>query len=341
MIIRIPAGTLRRRAGYFAIALMLGSGLWLAGGHAPAQAVTSSTVASTPPSVDTSYKNSHPPHYPEDALRNGEQGTVALEVTVDASGKVTDTEVDPQHTTAAAPLQEAAIEAAQGWKYRPGKQNGEAVGGVIRIPVEFSLTPATPLTPVDGPASTDTPPSIVEESKRRNMPPYPAEALKKREHGVVMLRVTVDAGGGVENVAVDKAATTAPESLQAVAVAAAREWKFTPGRKAGRAVGGTLQVPITFSLQNAPAAATTRVMLRLHLDANGKVDKAVVDHSYPTSASPETQAKMAAEVIGVPFTQGKDGAPMPSGWYTFPIPVPPKSSSPPQDAIEMMAAPVH
>jgi TonB family protein len=339
MIIRNPASTLRRRAGYSTVALILGSGLWLAGGHVPAQAVTpASTSAATPPSVDVGYKNSHPPHYPDEALGKGEQGTVLLEVSVDASGNVKNVEVDADGTTAAPDLQEAAVQAAHGWKYRPGMRDGQPVGGVVAIPVKFSLTP---LTPVEEPASTDSPPSVDTESKRRNVPPYPAAALKKGEHGVVMLHITVDDAGHVENVAVDKTATTAPESLQTAAVAAVREWTFNPGRKNGQPVGGTLQVPITFSLRSAPAATNASVMMRLHLDENGKVDQATVDHSYPTSASPEMQAKMVSQVIGVPFSKGKDGGKLPSGWYMFPIPVPPETASSAHDAVGVTATPIH
>jgi TonB family protein len=193
---------------------------------------------------------------------------------------------------------------------------------------------------VGEPASTDSPPSVDTESKRQNVPPYPAAALKKGEHGVVMLHITVDAAGHVENVAVDKTATTAPESLQTAAVAAVREWTFNPGRKNGQPVGGTLQVPITFSLRSAPAATNASVMMRLHLDENGKVDQATVDHSYPTSASPEMQAKMVSQVIGVPFTHGNGGAKLPSGWYTFPIPASPETSSLTNGASDVTATPI-
>jgi TonB family protein len=139
MISRIPPGALRRRAGFIAIAMLLAGGLYVGGGRQVALAVTPAASGATPPSVDVAYKQEHPPHYPVEALHKGEQGVVILDVTVDASGKITNTEVDPKGTTAAATLQTAAIQGAQNWKFEPGKKDGRPIGGVVRIPVTFSL----------------------------------------------------------------------------------------------------------------------------------------------------------------------------------------------------------
>lgn len=141
MISRIPPGALRRRAGFLAIAALLTGGLWLAGGHLPARAAmpASSSSASTPPSVDITYKNRNPPHYPAEALKKGEQGNVVLDVTVDATGTVTGVQIDQHGTDASANLQVAALQGAEKWKFNPGRKNGKAVGGVMQVPVNFSL----------------------------------------------------------------------------------------------------------------------------------------------------------------------------------------------------------
>lgn len=141
MITRIQPGALRRRAGFLAIATLLTGGLLVAGGQAPVQAATQAMSSATPPSVDVTYKNHHPPRYPVEALRKGEQGRVVLNVHVDATGKVTKVDVDQAKTTAAADLQAAAVEAAEGWRFKPGEENGKAVAGWITVPVIFSLSP--------------------------------------------------------------------------------------------------------------------------------------------------------------------------------------------------------
>lgn len=139
MIARIPPGLLRRRVGFVVIAMLLAGGLYVAGGEMPATAATRGGSGSTPPTVDISYKNRNPPHYPIAALHKGEQGEVLLVITVDATGKVTDATVDPKRTNAPEILQTAAIQAAENWRFNPGVKNGHAVGGKITVPVTFSL----------------------------------------------------------------------------------------------------------------------------------------------------------------------------------------------------------
>jgi TonB family protein len=139
MISRIPPGALRRRAGFLAVATLLALGMYVAGGQKTVRAAAPVPSGAAPPSVDATYKQEHPPRYPVEAIGKGEQGVVMLDVTVDASGKVTNIKVDPKGTTAAATLQNAAIQAAQNWKFDPGEKDGHPAGGVVRIPVTFSL----------------------------------------------------------------------------------------------------------------------------------------------------------------------------------------------------------
>lgn len=142
MITRIPPGALRRRAGFVAVVVLLAVGLYVAGGQKPASAALENATASMTPSVNITYKSRNPPKYPADALRNGEQGMVALRVHVDAAGDVTEVGVDAsESTTSSAELLAAAVTAAEGWKFNPGKKDGKSVGGWITIPVTFSLKP--------------------------------------------------------------------------------------------------------------------------------------------------------------------------------------------------------
>ncbi len=79
------------------------------------------------------------------------------------------------------------------------------------------------------PWDLDSPPRPIEMI----MPVYPERALKERVRGLVVLRVTVSESGIPLEVAVQKGARA---DLNEAAVAAARQWRFEPGRKNGRAV---------------------------------------------------------------------------------------------------------
>ena len=144
MIARIPPGALRRRVGFVAITGLLAGGLFVAGGNTPAVAAAQNGSGSTPPTVDITYKNRNPPHYPKEAIKKGEQGVVLLDIMVDATGNVAGVTVDPGRTTAPAILQTAAMQAAGKWRFNPGMKDGHAVAGRIEVPVTFSLNEWNP-----------------------------------------------------------------------------------------------------------------------------------------------------------------------------------------------------
>lgn len=265
MLARIPPGTLRRRAGYVAIAAVLAGGVYVAGGQAPVQAAVPGANSSSPPlalmlaaansnrtssvpAVDATWKAAHPPTYPAAAIQQGQQGTVLLDVTVGAAGQVTRVRVDPHGTTAPAILQDSAVAAARGWKFTPGHKDGKVVGGVVRIPVNFALDADD--------AQASGAPSVDISYKNRNPPRYPVAAIKQGEQGSVILDVTVTPTGEVAGVQVDQHGTNASAALQLAAVQAAEQWKFNPGQKDGKPVGGVIQIPVNFSLNNTPADAS-------------------------------------------------------------------------------------
>lgn len=96
-----------------------------------------------------------------------------------------------------------------------------------------------------------TPPSVDVTYKNRNPPRYPVDAIRNGQQGTVMLRIHVNAQGAVTDVAIDHAKTkTSSAELQASAVTAAENWKFNPGIKNGKAVGGWITIPVMFSLGN-------------------------------------------------------------------------------------------
>lgn len=77
-------------------------------------------------------------------------------------------------------------------------------------------------------------------------PPYPALARRRRQEGVVLLVVRVDAAGRPESVEVQVSSGFA--SLDEAAVAAVESWEFEPGRLDGTPVPSQVEVPIHFRL---------------------------------------------------------------------------------------------
>ncbi|HJR12527.1 MAG TPA: M56 family metallopeptidase [Rhodanobacteraceae bacterium] len=96
--------------------------------------------------------------------------------------------------------------------------------------------------------SKSSPPTVDISYKNRNPPRYPAEAIHKHEQGNVLLDITVDAAGKVTGVTADPKRSTAPAILQTAAIQAAGNWRFNPGMKNGHPVGGRIEVPVRFSL---------------------------------------------------------------------------------------------
>ncbi len=95
---------------------------------------------SAPTTIYTGLNSSPPPRslYPIEAIRNGKQGTVILNVLVGTDGiprqiKILNNQkIDPQLTAAAA----AAV-----WKYRfnPGTRDGQAIASWVKVPVTYKL----------------------------------------------------------------------------------------------------------------------------------------------------------------------------------------------------------
>ncbi len=77
------------------------------------------------------------PVYPDLARRAGIDGTVELEVSIDASGDVTDVEVVRGLPLG---LSEAAAEAVHKWKYKPARSPSGPVASRKSLRVRFVLS---------------------------------------------------------------------------------------------------------------------------------------------------------------------------------------------------------
>ncbi len=76
------------------------------------------------------------PDYPEAARRARSEGTVILEATITASGEVQQIRVLKSLNPL---LDEAAVRAVRGWRYRPATLNGRAVPVSLTVTVRFGI----------------------------------------------------------------------------------------------------------------------------------------------------------------------------------------------------------
>ena len=84
---------------------------------------------------------------------------------------------------------------------------------------------------------------------RVNPPPeYPLASRRRREEGVVMVKVTVEANGAPS--ALSLAASSGYPLLDAAALDAVRRWTFEPARAAGVPTSSLVTVPVRFSLSD-------------------------------------------------------------------------------------------
>jgi protein TonB len=75
------------------------------------------------------------PHYPKDAFVKKIEGTVELDIVIDASGRVADARV----VRSIPLLDAAAIECVKEWLFAPATKNGRPVATLAKTPIRFSL----------------------------------------------------------------------------------------------------------------------------------------------------------------------------------------------------------
>ncbi len=88
---------------------------------------------------------------------------------------------------------------------------------------------------------------IIKPTKTLHVDPqYTEIARKARIQGAVILRATIDQQGGITDVEVLRGLQM---GLTEAAVAAVRQWKFTPATLNGRPVAVYFNLTVTFQLQ--------------------------------------------------------------------------------------------
>lgn len=100
--------------------------------EAPAPEAEAEAPAVTAPRVIESVD----PDYPSDHLASGVEPVVALHVTIEADGTVSDAHPEGAHQ---AGFDEAALEAVRRWRFVPATREGHAVRSRVRVEVRFRL----------------------------------------------------------------------------------------------------------------------------------------------------------------------------------------------------------
>ena len=83
-----------------------------------------------------------PPVYPIEAVKLGHQGTTTVRLVINSEGKIVAVSVGK--SSGFPELDQAAMDAAWNWTFRPGWLRGVAVGGVVEVPVGFALSVIEP-----------------------------------------------------------------------------------------------------------------------------------------------------------------------------------------------------
>jgi len=91
----------------------------------------------SPPSFGARYLDNPKPAYPMLARRRGLEGTVRLEVRVSAEGIPTAVKV--RESAGHEALDDAATTAVWHWRFVPARRDGDAVEGVVVVPIRFRL----------------------------------------------------------------------------------------------------------------------------------------------------------------------------------------------------------
>ena len=184
------------------------------------------------------------PPYPDDAKKQGTQGTVRLFVNVAKDGSVSSVEVvkgDPI-------LAESAKLVAMHWRYQPFVNCGQPMEGQDFENIRFALDKdnGNANVTIEGPAKRVRISSGVAASNvvHRVDPEYPPEARRAGLRGTIVMRVVIDKEGVPQEVT----AISRPSPLADEAVKTVKQWRYKPYTLNGEAVEVETMVQMNFRL---------------------------------------------------------------------------------------------
>ncbi len=125
-----------------------------------------------------------------------------------------------------------------------GSESGSGNGGSAEgIPGGLGDSPTAT---GDGPISANAPRVVAPRIVSQPQPEYPEVSRIGREEGIVVLQAIIGLDGRVENVSILRGASA---RLDAAAVRAVTQWRYTPATLDGRAVRVFLTATVTFRIR--------------------------------------------------------------------------------------------
>jgi protein TonB len=118
----------------------------------------------------------------------------------------------------------------------------------IRVEPQPAPTPAPVEAPKPVPPLPVTQPRFNANYLDNPKPPYPSISRRMGEEGEVQLRVSVDAGGNVQQIEIHRG--SGYPRLDQSALQTVRRWRFVPARQGNQPVSSWVIVPIQFSLRS-------------------------------------------------------------------------------------------
>ena len=109
-------------------------------GSAPVPGKSAVTISSDGGAIidaKPNYLSNPPPLYPETSRREKQEGLVVLEVIVNTEGRPDDVSV--RTSSGFSPLDESAVTAVRGWRFRPAALGSLTVKSRVVVPVRFRL----------------------------------------------------------------------------------------------------------------------------------------------------------------------------------------------------------
>lgn len=162
-------------------------------------------------------------------------------ISVDASGQVTRLDSESKLTPEFKDRLEREIRA---WRFKPGTVNGQEAATDSRLYVTLQATPID-----DERSALHVVRAATGGGYGKMVPPrYPRASVDARRQGLVLLRVRYDESGQVVESMLSDKAPRADKALVDAAIAAVKQWTFTPEVVGGHPLASNALVPVCFSL---------------------------------------------------------------------------------------------
>lgn len=165
---------------------------------------------------------------------------------VDTTGHITATQVERNVPASIAAILASAVKQ---WQFVPATHNGRPVPAHTFIYAKLQALPNASGQYDLRVRFTGNGPKFARAGRQ---PPYPREAVHRRQAAFVVLNATVQADGRLADMTVSDrfAEWPVPASFKDAALKIARTWHFIPEQADGRPIATQVRVPINFTLSD-------------------------------------------------------------------------------------------